>query len=408
MAAETQPDRLSALPNDILRTILIAADLDHRTAAQTSLLSRRWRDLWKSTIRQLRFETPPRHLATLRNKLRFIQFVETLLAAREAGSELTLISITANDALDPKYADVFDRICAYGSAHGVRTFQLSLRAPTREIVGSFPPDFVRLCMSLHNLDLSLVSFDLDDLRRRASHFPCLAALRLFRCELYAPPALDYEPFASLPNLKKVELIDSVFSTKNAVTVSGEQLEEITIVFSDEPHLLVTSICAPKATKLTLAGVSLSRFASVKLPSLECLDIDVWVRRPWDTTVFARLRRALYVPWEERVDADVRFLNTFHKFGRAMFVKLHPSTIERLVTMVPGLLEGAEGSPFKRMRSLELCGPEPGNREFISLVNYFFMHQCLRGAHLSKRTYVSQEGGDTSRVVIVLREDGNDD
>ncbi|CAN1185910.1 hypothetical protein LINPERHAP2_LOCUS37843 [Linum perenne] len=43
-------DRLSALPDELLRRILIAANLDLKSIAQTSILSRRWRTVWKSSL----------------------------------------------------------------------------------------------------------------------------------------------------------------------------------------------------------------------------------------------------------------------------------------------------------------------------------------------------------------------
>ncbi|CAN1346140.1 hypothetical protein LINPERPRIM_LOCUS40651 [Linum perenne] len=51
-------DRLCALPDELLRRILIAADLDIKAATQTSILSRCSRTVWKSSLTKLDFHIP--------------------------------------------------------------------------------------------------------------------------------------------------------------------------------------------------------------------------------------------------------------------------------------------------------------------------------------------------------------
>ncbi|CAI0407962.1 unnamed protein product [Linum tenue] len=386
-------DRLSELSDDLLLPILTAAELDMVTAVRTTLFNTRWRLFWKSfpslwkSSPSLRFEAagiPP---------ARFHRLVENALDHRDPRSPLRLLSLTAAATADvaatttisTEWARVLDRIHDYGPAHRVPTLRFSAQAQTANRPVYFSARFACLCSAVQNLDLSLLIFDLDELRSIASNFASVTSLRLHRCVIRRSSSSysSSSPFDSIPYLKKLELADCQFEAA-AVTVSGNFLAEIVIVFSDtappQPRFKISASCC---RFLTCRGIYLDYSVSADLPSLESLELDARLRVDYAYPITAE-------------ESSLMFVRVFEKFGNAERVKLSPNSIKAL-TCVPGLLE-EQASPFQRMKLVELYGGIPTIKEFNSVISYLF-HDNIRGPALFHRL---NAGGDNSRRPVVVR------
>ncbi|CAN6248738.1 unnamed protein product [Urochloa humidicola] len=96
-------DRLSALPDDLLHAIL--SSLKSHQVVQTSVLSRKWKSLWRSVPRldidQVDFESIQSESLTPQQKLdKFKAFAYFLLSHRDAGSALDTFQLRV-DETDP-------------------------------------------------------------------------------------------------------------------------------------------------------------------------------------------------------------------------------------------------------------------------------------------------------------------
>ncbi|CAN1346139.1 hypothetical protein LINPERPRIM_LOCUS40650 [Linum perenne] len=106
----------------------------------------------------------------------------------------------------------------------------------------------------------------------------------------------------------------------------------------------------------------NRILSLEIPSLKCLDIDIYLDRK-------------ILSWEEEKEASLKVIHFVQRFHLA----------KKALTMVPGLLE-REDSPFKIVQSLEFHNIDDlisSHRVFNALVSYFF-DDCIRGTALFER------------------------
>ncbi|CAN1345104.1 hypothetical protein LINPERPRIM_LOCUS40275 [Linum perenne] len=106
----------------------------------------------------------------------------------------------------------------------------------------------------------------------------------------------------------------------------------------------------------------NRIMSLEIPSLKCLDIDIYLDRK-------------ILSWEEEKEASLKVIHFVQRFHLA----------KKALTMVPGLLE-REDSPFKIVQSLEFHNIDDlisSHRVFNALVSYFF-DDCIRGTALFER------------------------
>ncbi|CAN1185916.1 Putative F-box/FBD/LRR-repeat protein At4g13965 [Linum perenne] len=366
-------DRLSALPNELLRRILIAADLDLKSAVRTSILSRRWRIVWKSSLTKLDFHIPSPISDEWKS---FNQFVENLMSFhnREFASDFDFLSVSTDGKLFMGMFNILGRIFAHGVANRVRTFRLVVGLD--RMVQPAPPSLTELCDSVENLDLS---FRGDIYKPWGANFSALRTLRLYRCILRPAPrnlneTRQYDPFGCIPNLSSLEVIECEFRSIYPIKIWGDKLVHLTLV---NCKVMKLEIFAPQLKsftwKDTIEGVfgCPLRISDLDVPSLKCLDIDIYLDQE-------------ILPWEKEKEASMKIFLFVQRFHLVKHVKLHPGTI-KVLTMVPGLLE-REDSPFENVQCLEFHdsgGLISSRRVFNALVSYFF-DDFIRGSALFER------------------------
>ncbi|CAN1185913.1 hypothetical protein LINPERHAP2_LOCUS37843 [Linum perenne] len=391
-------DRLSALPNELLRRILIAADLDLKSAVRTSILSRRWRIVWKSSLTKLDFHIPSPISDEWKS---FNQFVENLMSFhnREFASDFDFLSVSTDGKLFMGMFNILGRIFAHGVANRVRTFRLVVGLD--RMVQPAPPSLTELCDSVENLDLSFRG-DIDIYKPWGANFSALKTLRLYQCNLIpAPGTLNetgrYDLFGWIPNLSTLEVIECEFRCIFPVKISGDKLVHLSL---DNLKVHRIEIVAPQLESFTykdtlkVVFVRPLHILGLDVPSLECLDIDICLEREISLL-------------DDPKEANLKIFGFVKKFHLVKRVKLHPGTI-KVLTMVPGLLE-REDSPFENVQCLEFHdsgGLISSRRVFNALVSYFF-DDFIRGSALFERVIArlgTRVGEDRSGPVIVYKSD----
>ncbi|CAN1346143.1 hypothetical protein LINPERPRIM_LOCUS40654 [Linum perenne] len=113
-------DRLSALPDEILPRILIAADLNLKSASQTFVLSRLWRSIWKSCFTKLNFNIPQSDSDEWNS---FVSFVKNVISFhnREYAADLEVLSVSTDGRLLSPMFDLLSRIFTHGLRNRVWT-----------------------------------------------------------------------------------------------------------------------------------------------------------------------------------------------------------------------------------------------------------------------------------------------
>ncbi|CAN1836913.1 Putative F-box/LRR-repeat protein At5g02930 [Linum perenne] len=248
-------DRLSDLPDCILHHIL--SFLDTKSSVQTSILSRRWRSLWKYV-----------DVLTFRKNsfcfnCDFERYVDKVLSLRCDGSRVCKVR-TDLKGEGEKSMHLLERIMKYAASHGVQKLFISSR-----LVGSF--DVVRtvfLCyQSLKVLELNRVFVE-QNVVEFWSRLELIESLTLSRC------CLNFEDaFANFSRLETLKLQHCFCSTTSVLKVIVSKLLNLEIVL---PEFSSLEIVAPKLQFLSLGIDHTIRLDVSKsnLPSLNRANIKL--------------------------------------------------------------------------------------------------------------------------------------
>ncbi|CAN1286285.1 Putative F-box/LRR-repeat protein At5g02930 [Linum perenne] len=222
---------LSDLPDCILHHIL--SFLDTKSSVLTSILSRRWRSLWKYV-----------DVLTFRKNsfcfnCDFERYVDKVLSLRCDGSRVCKVRT------DLKGEELFDRVMKYAASHGVQELFISSR-----LVGPYVVRTVCLCyQSLKVLELNRILVE-ENVVELWSCLELLESLTLARCPLNFDDVVD-DAFANFPRLETLKL-DCCFRTSGIRTsvlkVTVSKLLNLEIV---SPGFGSLEIVAPKLQSFSL-------------------------------------------------------------------------------------------------------------------------------------------------------------
>ncbi|OMO77172.1 hypothetical protein CCACVL1_15179 [Corchorus capsularis] len=259
-------DRLTDLPDGILLHILsFLMDFSYRRCVQTTLLSKRWNNLWTSVPDLIC------HRGESKNVPSFKKFVRHVFSRRQ-NLPLNKLSLDYYG----KDKSFITTIINYAISHNVQHF--SLYAQLASLASLLP--LFNTSGSLKTLKLKSFS---DLYLLEGFTLPNLTSLCLDQCSFWnsvdcEPTSID--PFVGLFNLKSLQLLR--FSAGRRVTnfkISGPQLHSLTITGHYQYKL---EIIAPKLQFLGLESFHLSEFSDLDLPLLEIaelLEIGVALRLP---------------------------------------------------------------------------------------------------------------------------------
>ncbi|CAI0375800.1 unnamed protein product [Linum tenue] len=242
--AEVKDDRVSDLSDDILYHILSSLD-DTKLVVQTSVLSKRWRDLWKDV-----------GVLNLNQNSSAIQgginFVRKFLHLRSQQATIDKVSLTSNYARGKNRDDL-----------GILLDDEPLEMVLDHAAG-------RTKHRESSLEaLELVDCDRVDLGSISGGCRMLTTLELRGCEGMVSRGHDDDPFANIPLLRCLKLLDcSLWSSSHRFKVTGLQLLRLEIRSSR--WFSVSQVLAPKLESFcfTTHVSHMVELPELNLPSLD--------------------------------------------------------------------------------------------------------------------------------------------
>ncbi|CAI0422613.1 unnamed protein product [Linum tenue] len=349
--ARHQIDRFSELPEHILRRVLSL--VDSKTAVQTSLLSRRWRSVWKGV------PTLNLYSKSLKTHFIFRRFVSETLSRRYA-TAIEQISLEigypngdeeeiddSDDDIDlPVGATRYRRLFSYAASHGgiqrLRLVHCGYR-------GGIWNHFVR--------------------SGSPAAFGVLATLHLDGCKAYCFPSLKWspsavrvDPFADFPNLKDLTLKNCSWAIGGGdgeeddgyysicLRVSGIQLRNLKIerLYS----LSKVEIFAPNLESFYYTG-QLRGPEFAELQHMICLDLAcIRISGYHDLDIPENRDDSDSDGNAELVPVDLaarRFKNLFQGLHSARTLELHLNTFKILERIQES--KAFQTSPFTRLKTL---------------------------------------------------------
>ncbi|CAL1353350.1 unnamed protein product [Linum trigynum] len=368
-------DRLSDLPDGVLHHIL--SFLDTKCAVRTSLVSKRWRFLWRD-VPALNFSR------SVCKRTAFAEYIRNLLSLRS--NDAPVASITFNFVyswmVQPDM-HLFDRIMKYAAdsrrngGHGLD--HLSIAHAVCEI------RFGMLAASIaaHHREsiktLKVTKSDLDSGSGFGLGFSFLTALELRGCWLYTGrEKLPVDPFAGLPCLNYLKLFNCS-ATSLVFKITGPQLLDFQI--QKESHTSEKiEVFAPKLKSFRYSGF-ITELVKLSAPSLDWADIRIW----WDPMKIEELElhckyMKLLGELHNAKSLCLRFADIYDKSGPP---KSREEQLSRLtstpkiweedefpLTSMKSLME-SEASPFTRLKTLRVQYPQAPPKTPCEVINYFF-------------------------------------
>ncbi|XP_026380634.1 putative F-box/FBD/LRR-repeat protein At1g78760 isoform X1 [Papaver somniferum] len=251
---ESKEDRFSLLPNALIHHILSFVD-DMRITVQMSILSNRWRHIWRS-LPALTFKN------NLIETNGFRHFVTTALMLHD-DIDIRTLSVLWIDPLntDIDISDVFNTWVLYAVKRKVKELLFSVIVYKPQVFEF--PECVYNCKSLTYLHLYLGSMYHSTLRLPESiHLPNLKYVKFEA--LHLNEVLMNEFFTSCPALESVTIKDCIMGD---LEISSHTLKYFTLAYSSF-NGIVSNVASP----VLLFAPNLEVFDIICHPSQLCLVI----------------------------------------------------------------------------------------------------------------------------------------
>ncbi|CAN0890399.1 Putative F-box protein At1g49610 [Linum grandiflorum] len=254
-------DRLSDLPDCILHHIL--SFLDTKSSVETSILSSKWRSVWKY-VPALIFS---RSESSFLFRSNFCRFVEHVLSLRADRSRVSRVTVDFPSWVQNR-RELLDRIVKYAASHGVEELSIS---PERDNISLKDFRLVGACyQSLKVLNMKNLEIGKTDIELLLSRFQLLETVTLTHCAFAFA-----EGFANLPRVESLKLVDCL-TMRRVLEVIGPKLINLEIVW---PWVDTIEVLAPNLRSFTLkidhlysTRIDLSKW---NLPSLNRANIQLF-------------------------------------------------------------------------------------------------------------------------------------
>ncbi|XP_045802999.1 F-box/LRR-repeat protein At3g26922-like [Trifolium pratense] len=277
---KSETDRLSDLPDHLLLHII--EFMITKYAVQTCVLSKRWKNLWKSlTNIKLLYHFDRYNGDILVNKI-----VSHILSSRDNFVPLHSISYVNGCRIwhdvFPFKTNILAEIMEYAASHNVQ--QLEIDTQTDHIRNLELPPSIFNCDSLTSLTLSLRDVYKSNTKMfpKSFNLPALKTLKLVCFTFFTGDNGYAEPFSTCNMLSKLVIYTcNLQDDAQGLCISNSKLSNLAIGTSNSHsniHKLILS--TPKLTSLTIDGIppifpapstcNLTLFEELKF---DCLDGD---------------------------------------------------------------------------------------------------------------------------------------
>lgn len=323
-------DRLSNLPDEIIHRIL--SFVDALSAVQTSVLSKRWKNVWTS-LPVLNFDS-----STFYDPFLFQCFIDHFMSHRDASTNVYALKFVCNDELDDGH--IVDSIID----HVTRTPPISdtvqaLNIVAECVVGNLPQ--LSVCRSLTTLKLADIAAEITTF-----DFVSLEKLFLFDCRFECGVVEELDLFKGCVNLKSLFLHDCQYYGK----ISRFK------IFA--PHLVDLSMWRIRVDEVFDSDCVFELFTP-KLQSFRYCDSDLYDFSIKGDLCFVEKLDIIVMDCLSADDSfSLRLIELFEVMKSAKFVSLSIDIIE-VLSMFPDLLNG-RSSPFTRVKSFELNMDRPSS------------------------------------------------
>ncbi|XP_027332761.1 F-box/LRR-repeat protein 25-like [Abrus precatorius] len=313
-------DRLSNLPDEVIHSIL--SFVDATTAVQTSVLSKRWKQLWTSVpvlnLHDDYFDDP----------FVFQCFVEQFLANRDASAKVQGLSFACQAELND--GNMVDSIIDYVIQTPVSTNIKFISILAECVIRKLPQ--LSLCQSLTTLKLV-------DIATETTTFDFVSLEKLYLCDCRFECGEEFlDPFRGCANLKCLFM--------HGCQYYGD-IEELII---SAPQLTELSISSMRVDEVFDSDCVIELFTP-KLRSFSYSDSDLYDFSPMVDLSFVEKVDIVLECLTTDADLCYQLIDLFEAMGSAKFVSLSPGIIE-VLSMFPALLDG-RSSPFTGVQSFEL-------------------------------------------------------
>ncbi|KAL1310201.1 hypothetical protein AAHE18_17G231000 [Arachis hypogaea] len=219
---EGDEDRLSDLPDCVL--IHLLEFLTTKDAVMTTLLSTRWKDLWKRvpSLRLRRTDPEFRHMTL------FKKFVNKVLSFRDGSVPLHSLDFCYDGLIPPK---LLIRVVKYAESHRIEQLRLNIDSGGIEL----PPCLFSI-QTITWLDLSVPNGEALGLLPKFLNMTALMSLRLRRFAFSAGDGEVVDPFSGCIKLKTL-VIEHYVVKKISSKSNLPFLEEVNI---DVPKSVLSS------------------------------------------------------------------------------------------------------------------------------------------------------------------------
>ncbi|CAL1412446.1 unnamed protein product [Linum trigynum] len=348
-------DKLSNLPDHILISILSLLSI--KAAFRSSILSNRWRPLWKS-VPVLDFHRNPGETWPS-----FRERVVNVLFLRNDDCNLRRISFGfGEDASEQPIDDeeLFEQVMKYAASHGLQQLSLFRGSGHHISEESFYNQIVGLVSYCnHTLEtLEMMLFHLTDaaVSRFWPGFKVLTTLTLSFCSFHPSDSQNsIDPFAKFPCLKNLKLVCCSSRPISLVSlkISGLQLLKLELV--GIAFFLLVEVTAPKLESFGCWGdIMLQQVPKLNIP---CLDRAYVRAARYDNTALLPLGKE-YMEW-------------FRALYNTKCLTIHFDVI-KILSETHDLLEESKLSPFTRLMLLNVLYSEEEEPVIPHPVMRYFM------------------------------------